>query len=135
MRRPPSFFDSVFLRMCKFSLTPQAAPQVLAAAHNASAENMFLRVTGRRDECGAVIHGMGFDELRPGDLQMESQGVKVVITPAHAALLDGTVLDFVQLNTGGTRFVFVNPNDDGCATNLGGCGYCDVRCRPAISCH
>jgi Fe-S cluster assembly iron-binding protein IscA len=106
---------------------------ILTTAHSANAEGMFLRVTGRLDETGAILHGMGFDELRPDDLQIETQGVRIVMTRAQEKLLDGVILDYVQLGTGHMRFVFVNPNDDGCVNSLGSCGYCNVQCRPAIS--
>jgi iron-sulfur cluster assembly protein len=112
-------FDLLFHNMSKFTLTPQAAARILAAAHNANAEGMFLRVTGRLDESGAVNHGMGFDELRPDDLQLETQGIRIVMTRSQEKLLDGVILDYVQLGTGHTRFVFVNPNDDGCVNSLG----------------
>lgn len=118
--------------MFTFTLTPQAAAQIHVAAHDANAESMFLRVTGRRADNGAVVHGMGFDELRSNDLQMESYGIRIVITPSQAKLLDGATLDFVRLSTGDMRFVFVNPNDHGCTVRLGGCGHCDVRCRPGL---
>ncbi|HJV53039.1 MAG TPA: hypothetical protein VJ652_16340 [Noviherbaspirillum sp.] len=120
--------------MCNFTITAQAAPQILQAAHDANAESMFLRVTGRRADNGAVVHGMGFDELRTDDLQLESRGVRIVITPSQARMLDGAILDFVELSTGHKRFVFINPNDDGCTVRLGGCGYCAVQCRPAVAC-
>jgi iron-sulfur cluster assembly protein len=119
--------------MCNFTLTAEAAKQVLAAALNSNAENMFLRVTGRPDVTGAVLHGMGFDELRAGDLQIESEGVRIVITSEQAPLLEGCVLDFVRLNTGQSLFVFVNPNDQGCTNSLGSCGFCDVKCRPPLT--
>lgn len=114
-----------------FTLTPEAAEQVRVAAHHANCEGMFLRVTGRPGDAGSVIYGMGFDEARQDDLHMESEGIRIVMTAAHAPLLDGATLDFVSLNTGHGRFVFVNPNDFGCSHNLGSCGHCNVTCRPA----
>lgn len=115
--------------MCKFTLTPQAAERIRSAAYDSNSEGMFLRITGRRGDAGSVIYGMGFDELREKDLLLESQGISIVITDSQALLLDGASLDFAKLNTGDSRFVFVNPNDFGCACNLGPCGHCDTRCR------
>jgi iron-sulfur cluster assembly protein len=133
LRSTPINYSTYYSNMSKFILTPQAAMHILATAHSANAEGMFLRVTGRLDETGAVLHGMGFDELRSDDLQIETQGVRIVMTRAQEKLLDGVILDYVKLGTGHTRFVFVNPNDDGCVNSLGSCGYCNVQCRPAIS--
>lgn len=116
---------------CNFTLTADAARQILTAAHNCNAENMFLRVSGRRDVTGAVLHGMGFDSTRANDLKIESKGIRIIITPEHVELLDGCVLDFVQLHTGQSHFVFSNPNDYGCINSLGSCGFCNVKCRPA----
>lgn len=119
--------------MCNFTLTAAAAEQVNTAAYNCNAEHKFLRITGRPDVTGAVVHGMGFDSLRDGDIQFESEGIRIVVTPDHVALLDGCVLDFVRLNTGQSLFVFVNPNDNGCVNSLGTCGFCDVKCRPPLT--
>lgn len=91
---------------------------------------MFLRVTGRPGDAGAVVYGMGFDERRQRDLVLESEGISIIIAPEQAPLLHDATLDFTKLNTGHARFVFVNPNDLGCATALGGCGECTVPCRP-----
>lgn len=128
---PGGALYSFVMTMCRFHLTPQAAEQVRHAADHSNCEGMFLRVTGRPGDAGAVIYGMGFDALRQDDLRIESEGIAIVIAPEQAPLLDGATLDFTTLNTGHSRFVFVNPNDLGCATALGGCGECDVQCRPA----
>lgn len=117
--------------MCIFTLTPEAAEQVRAAAHHSNCEGMFLRITGRPGDAGSVLYGMGFDEMREGDLQFESEGIRIVMMPEHASLLDGATLDYASLNTGHRRFVFVNPNDFGCSHHLGSCGHCNVTCRPA----
>lgn len=117
--------------MIKFHLTPQAADQIRASAHHSNCEGMFLRVTGRPGDAGSVIYGMGFDERRHNDLLLESEEIYILIAPDQAPLLHGATLDFTTLNTGHGRFVFVNPNDLGCATALGGCGECLVPCRPA----
>jgi iron-sulfur cluster assembly protein len=116
--------------MCKFTLTPEAARQIHAAAHDSNSEGMFLRITARPGDAGAVAYGMGFDEMREDDMVMESESVSIIISPDHAHLLDGAILDYANLNTGHARFVFVNPNDFGCAHRLGSCGHCDVTCRP-----
>lgn len=91
---------------------------------------MFLRVTGRPGDAGAIVYGMGFDERRQRDLVIEAEGISIIMAPEQAPLLHEATLDFTKLNTGHARFVFVNPNDLGCATALGGCGECSVPCRP-----
>ena len=57
------------------------------------------------------------------------EGVTVLISHYSQDLLNGAVLDFVELNPGEFNFIFINPTDseavpsaDGCAT--GGCGSC-----------
>ena len=114
-------------------LTVQAAAAVKRAAARSDAEGMFLRITARPWNGGSVIHGMGFDQRRESDLLTESRGIAIVVSPQHRPLLHGTVVDFVTLNEGTPRFVFVNPNDLGCDARLGKCSTCTESCRPRNS--
>ncbi|MCK5481107.1 MAG: iron-sulfur cluster assembly accessory protein, partial [Gammaproteobacteria bacterium] len=56
--------------------------------------------------------GMGFDDNQlKGDLQITSEGVNVVISETSKILLEGTTLDYVELEPGEYQFIFMNPND------------------------
>jgi iron-sulfur cluster assembly protein len=54
---------------------------------------------------------MGFDDKADGDLEVVASDIKVLISPGSAELLTGATLDFVELNPGELRFIFINPND------------------------
>lgn len=112
-----------------FKLTAEAAKQIRQAAVQSGAEDVALRIAARRDANGSIQYGMGFDAERANDLQLILEGVTVLISHYSQDLLNGAVLDFVELNPGEFNFIFINPTDseavpsaDGCAT--GGCGSC-----------
>jgi iron-sulfur cluster assembly protein len=112
-----------------FKLTAEAAKQIRQAAVQSGAEDVALRIAARRDANGSIQYGMGFDAERANDLQLILEGVTVLISHYSQDLLNGAVLDFVELNPGEFNFIFINPNDSeaapsagGCST--GGCGSC-----------
>jgi iron-sulfur cluster assembly protein len=112
-----------------FKLTAEAAKQIHQAAVQSGAEDVALRIAARRDANGSIQYGMGFDAERANDLQLILEGVTVLISHYSQDLLNGAVLDFVELNPGEFNFIFINPNDSeaapsagGCST--GGCGSC-----------
>jgi len=88
------------------TVTPQAAAQILKSASGAT-----LRLAARLDAKGVLEYGMGFDERAPEDLEMSSNGVTLLVSPGSAELLTGATLDYVELNPGEWRFIFINPND------------------------
>ena len=88
------------------TVTPQAAAQILKSASGAA-----LRLAARLDDQGVLEYGMGFDERAPGDLEVASNGVTLLVSPGSAELLTGATLDYVELNPGEWRFIFINPND------------------------
>lgn len=110
------------------TVTPSAAQQIRIAATQSDADEMGLRIAARRDADGSVSYVMGFDEPRNDDLVVPSEGIALVVSPAHRGLLDGMTLDYVEYEAGDFRFIFINPNDTaegssapkGCGT--GGCG-------------
>ena len=109
------------------TVTPSAARQIRIAATQSDADEMGLRIAARRDADGSIHYAMGFDETRGDDLVVPSEGVALVVSPAHRDLVDGMTLDYVELEAGDFRFIFINPNDTpgepaaaGCGT--GGCG-------------
>ncbi|HET9650844.1 MAG TPA: hypothetical protein VFP36_01570 [Usitatibacter sp.] len=90
------------------TLTPAAALQVREAAARAH-EAAVLRVAARRLADGRIDYGMGFDEWRNGDLRIVCEGVAVVVAPPSRELLDGVVLDYIEIAPGDLRFVFAAP--------------------------
>jgi iron-sulfur cluster assembly protein len=93
------------------TVTPQAAQQIAESARQSGAGGACLRLAARLGDKGVIEYGMGFDDSAEGDTQFESAGVKVLISPGSVELLSGATLDYVELNPGEWRFIFLNPND------------------------
>lgn len=77
-----------------------------------------IRLGVRTSGCSGMAYKLEFvDEIAEGDIEFDSNGVKVITDTKSLAYLDGTELDFVRegLNEG---FKFNNPKErDRC-----GCG-------------
>lgn len=108
-----------------FRMTAEAAREILAAAERSSAAGMALRVAARpqRGEPG-LAYALGFDEPAPQDAVTVVEGLTVLVGPESQDLLAGTVLDYVELDTGARDFVFVppSPQDSACTTPARACG-------------
>jgi len=89
------------------SLTDAAARQILLAAEQAGMEEPLLRVAARYDDdADRIEYGMGFDDRREQDEEIECRGVIVLVSPTSRAQLEGTVLDYVEIEPAEFRFVF-----------------------------
>lgn len=93
------------------TVTPQAAAQIARSAQQAGAGNVCLRLAARLGDKGVIEYGMGFDDKADGDTQVVSNEVTILISPGSIELLTGATLDFVEINPGEWRFIFINPND------------------------
>ena len=94
-----------------FEVTKSAASQIRDSAHSGDTEELALRIAPTRKADGAIEYQMGFDEVGVEDVLLNSRGVDVVFASTHKALLNGTVLDYVEIKPGEFRFIFMNPND------------------------
>jgi iron-sulfur cluster assembly accessory protein len=93
------------------TVTPQAAEQIRESARQGKMEDMPLRIAVTRLEDGSFHYGLGFDDQsHEGDKTFQSEGIQIVVAPQSADMLDGTVLDYVELD-GKMEIIFVNPND------------------------
>lgn len=110
------------------NLTPEAAARIRRSATESGAADSALRVAARRRDDGSVQYGIGFDEQREGDMPLELDGVRLLIGAPSQALLQGTLLDFVEVEPGRFDFVFTTdsaaaaPPRGGCGS--GGCSSC-----------
>ena len=93
------------------TVTPQAAEQILKSAQQAGLEEACLRLAARLGDKGAIEYGMGFDDKAEDDLEVAARDIKVLISPGSVELLTGATLDYVEINPGELRFIFINPND------------------------
>jgi len=93
------------------TVTPQAAEQIAKSAQQAGAGGVCLRLAARLDDKGVLEYGMGFDDKADGDTQVAASGITLLISPGSVELLTGATLDYVEINPGEWRFIFLNPND------------------------
>jgi iron-sulfur cluster assembly protein len=100
------------------TVTPEAAKQIQMAAAQGGMEGLSLRLAARPGAHGGLEYGMGFDNSHDEDLSFNCEGVNVVFEPQYGPLLNGTTIDYVELEPGQFHFIFMNPND----TGGGGCG-------------
>jgi iron-sulfur cluster assembly accessory protein len=100
-------------------LTPVAAAKVKELlAEEPGGEALVLRVAIQGGGCSGFQYGLGFDEVAEGDVELELEGVPVVVDPFSAPYLRGTTIDY--LNTiQESGFKIDNPN----ATASCGCGH------------
>jgi iron-sulfur cluster assembly protein len=100
------------------SLTPVAAAKVKELLREENDETLVLRVAVVGGGCSGFQYGLGFDAPAEGDVELELEGVPVVVDPLSAPYLRGTTIDF--LNTiQESGFKIDNPN----ATASCGCGH------------
>jgi iron-sulfur cluster assembly protein len=105
------------------SLTPAAARQIHAAFEDSDAESPVLRIAAHLNTDGSLEFGLGFDELREGDLSVEDKGIELLIGRPSQELLADTVLDFVELAAGQFGFTLQPQEEEAAAPAAGaGCG-------------
>ena len=81
------------------TVTPQAAEQIARSAQQTGAGGACLRLAAR------------LDDKAEGDLLVAAGGVTLLVSPGSVELLTGATLDYVEINPGEPRFIFINPND------------------------
>lgn len=100
------------------TLTDTATDKVKELIAQEGEENLMLRVAVRPGGCSGFSYEMFFDtDQADDDLTREYSGVKVVVDPSSAQLLDGATLDFSD-GLQGAGFAINNPN----AQRTCGCG-------------
>ncbi len=109
------------------TLTPAAIEQVMASAEQSGVKEAVLRLAAKQNADGTIEYGMGFDEARDDDLAFKFKDVTVVFGGEYGPLLNGTTIDYVELEPGQYHFIFLNPNDanytpPGSGDSAGGCG-------------
>ena len=91
------------------TLTPHAAQKVRTLALDDPEANV-LRVAVEGGGCSGFQYAIGFDSAaEDGDLELEQDGVRVVIDPVSLPYLNGSTIDWVD-GLMGAGFRFENPN-------------------------
>ena len=93
------------------TITPAAASQIKLSTEQSSSEGMALRIAATKNDDDTIHYGMGFDESKESDIAIESEDIKIIVSPISAELLKDTTLDFVEIEPGKEQFIFLNPND------------------------
>jgi len=94
------------------TITPAAAKQINASAIEGNMQGLVMRIAARRNPDGSIHYGMGFDDQQlEGDTHITSGGIDVIIAETSKLLLEGTTIDYVELEPGEYQFIFMNPND------------------------
>jgi iron-sulfur cluster assembly protein len=94
------------------TITPAAAEQIRHSASEGKMEGWSMRVAAKRNPDGSMHYGMGFDDKDlDGDTHIDADSIDVVIGESSLALLEGTTLDYVELEPDNWQFIFMNPND------------------------
>lgn len=79
--------------------------------------DMYLRIGVKGGGCSGLSYILGFDQKQDGDEMFEVEGIKAIMSKAHALYLLGMEVDYINgLNNRG--FIFNNPN----ASSTCGCG-------------
>jgi len=94
------------------TITPAAAEKIQASAAEGDMQGLAMRIAAKRNPDGTIHYGMGFDDnALDGDIHVNAGGVDVVIGESSHLLLEGTTMDFVEIEPGTWQFIFMNPND------------------------
>jgi iron-sulfur cluster assembly protein len=102
------------------TLTPVAAAKIRGLqAEEAEGEASVLRVAIQGGGCSGFQYGLGFDSgAVEGDVELQVEGVRVVVDPFSAPYLRGVTIDYLEgLQESG--FKIENPN----AVASCGCGH------------
>ncbi|MDG0996031.1 MAG: iron-sulfur cluster assembly accessory protein [Gammaproteobacteria bacterium] len=100
--------------MEEISVSEVAAGQIKKAAIESQVDMLPLRLAATKNDDGSLHYGMGFDDVgnsKGEDVSFESHGVTIVVAKTSLFLLQGTVIDYVELEPKQFHFVFLNPND------------------------
>jgi iron-sulfur cluster assembly accessory protein len=100
------------------TVTENAAAKVKSLIEAEGDAELALRVAVRPGGCSGFSYEMFFDsDIAADDIASEVEGVRVVVDPASAELLQGAVLDFKD-GLQGAGFAIDNPS----ASRSCGCG-------------
>jgi len=93
-------------------LTDAAIQQVKLSAEANDSVDDPLRLAAEMKEDGSIVYLMGFDEAKDEDVRIQAGDVEIVVESKYVRLLDGATMDYVEVEGGEHRFIFMNPNDE-----------------------
>jgi len=92
------------------TVTEAAAEQIKLHAEKGGNAGMPFRIAARRGDDGMIEYNVGFDDVKPGDSVVESNGVEVLIDEKSAPFTKGMIVDFTSVDGQPEQFMFLNPN-------------------------
>ena len=95
-----------------FTLTEAAQKQVKVSAERGDSIGDPLRIAAKMKEDGSIDYLMGFDQAQADDIKVQCGEVEIVFAPEYRGLLEGATMDYVEIESGEQRFIFLNPNDE-----------------------
>ena len=93
------------------TFSPIAIEQIKKNIQESGHGSLALRIAAQMTPDETVEYGIGFDEPKEDDVLLEEAGFKTIVSPNCVELLNGTHIDFVELEAGHNHFIFLNPND------------------------
>lgn len=94
------------------TITPAAAEIIRRSASEGKMDGLSMRIAAKLNPDGSIHYGMGFDDNElEGDIHIKTGDIDVVIAGSSQTLLEGTTLDYVELEPDNWQFIFMNPND------------------------
>jgi len=97
--------------MNMIKLTPAAANIIKQSALDSNLDGLPLRLACTKMQDGSFHYGMGFDDVKAGDITHKSEGVDVIVSITANEFMNGMTVDYVELEEGKKDFIFMNPND------------------------
>ncbi|MBX6377580.1 MAG: iron-sulfur cluster assembly accessory protein [Clostridia bacterium] len=93
-----------------FSLTSAASERLRKIMEEKQRPDLYLRVYVAPGGCCGYNYGMSLEEApEEGDLVFEDTGIRCLVDPDSAPLLEGATVDYVDSLMGG-GFTIQNPN-------------------------
>ncbi len=97
--------------MSLITLSASAIEQIKRSSRQGDTQDMTLRLAAKMNADENIEYGIGFDEAKDDDARETIDGIRVVIAADCVELLNGTHMDYVELEPGQYHFIFLNPND------------------------
>lgn len=92
------------------TLTPKAVKAVQRFARGSEKPVLGIRISVSGGGCAGLQYSVKFEsEKQDDDRVLEIDGIKVLVDPDSAPLVEGVTVDFYDTLTG-TGFKFINPN-------------------------
>lgn len=95
------------------TITPAAAEQIQHSFASDESDDLKLRIAARKAADGSFEYAMGIViDVNEDDYSTEVSGIPLVVEETNRPLLEGMVIDFVEMEAGQpSSFIFLNPND------------------------